>query len=88
MEKLLYKNVDICDLGSILQEGLLPADRLGHGNWQEGRRAGNATDVVYLFSPAIPDASFPEYGAALLACNAAGAEASRIPEGDVHMGEI
>ena len=48
---MYYKNVDITDLSSILEKGILPIDKCGNYNWDSGRRAGNATDVVYLFRP-------------------------------------
>lgn len=48
---MYYKNVDITDLTSILEKGILPIDKCGNHNWDSGRRAGNATDVVYLFRP-------------------------------------
>lgn len=48
---MYYKNVDITDLASILEKGILPIDKCGNHNWDSGRRADNATDVVYLFRP-------------------------------------
>lgn len=68
----LYKNVDICDLPSIRDNGILDPDNLWyllgiHSNWEDGNRAHNRTDVVYLFKPLENGAnSFPKYGAALL----------------------
>lgn len=64
---ILYKNVDICDLESILKTGILSLDESGNDNWETGHRAKNTTDKVYLFSP-LPgqDNSFPSYGLALL----------------------
>lgn len=75
MDGIYYKNVDIYDLPSILENGLLSMDESGNNNWQDNNRADNRTDVVYLFRPVnegtlleIP--SFPEYGAALVECTA------------------
>lgn len=67
----LYKNVDICDLQSIRENGIMSMDdvynELGLMSWEEGKRAHNATNVVYLFQPIENGAnSFPRYGAALL----------------------
>jgi len=61
----LFKNVDICDIESILTLGILPAAELGRDNWDAGRRAANSREVVYLHdSP--EGASFTRYGAALV----------------------
>lgn len=63
----LYKNVDIVDLKSIMNDGVLSLDACKNNNWDEGKRANTATDVVYLFSPiAGKQNSFPQYGTALL----------------------
>ena len=62
----LYKNVDICDLNSILTNGILSLDESGNDNWENGKRANNATDKVYLFKPISDENSFPKYGAALV----------------------
>lgn len=48
---MYYKNVDIKDLESILEHGLLSMDESGNNNWDDGRRANNPTNVVYLFKP-------------------------------------
>ena len=64
----LFKNVDICDLESILSKGILSLDESGNDNWEEGKRAKNATDKVYLFSPKNQGDSFTNYGAALIEC--------------------
>ena len=63
---LLYKNVDICDLESIVSLGILPLDECKNDNWEDEKRAKNATDVVYLFKPTGRQNSFPNYGVALL----------------------
>lgn len=63
---LLYKNVDICDLNSIMQNGILSMDKCGNNNWADGKRANNDTSVVYLFDPIGKQNSFPKYGVALL----------------------
>ena len=62
---ILYKNVDACDLTSILDKGILSLDASGNNNWDDRRRANNRTDVVYLFNP-IRNNAFPMYGIALL----------------------
>lgn len=63
----LYKNVDIKDLKSIMENGVLSLDECGNDNWEEGKRANNPTDVVYLFVPSDGQQnSFTQYGAALL----------------------
>ena len=43
---LLYKNVDICDLKSIMENGILSMDECGNDNWDEGKRAENDTSMV------------------------------------------
>lgn len=80
----LYKNVDIADLASILEKGLLPLDKLdGDGGWISGNRARNSTAVVYLFDPLTEQNYFHEYGAALLEVDV-DAERSEIPQADRH----
>lgn len=91
MEGIYYKNVDIYDLPAILKNGLLSLDESGNNNWQDGSRADNRTDVVYLFRPVSKEAlqeipSFPEYGAALIEC-IADAEPSEISLRDRHFGK-
>ena len=66
---MLYKNVDICDLKSIFENGILPLDDCGNDNWDDGRRANNSTNVVYLFSPKLKNC-LHMYGLALLEINA------------------
>lgn len=80
---MLYKNVDICDLESILKNGILPLDYIGT-NWEEGRRASNRTDMVYLFSPKKEHNSFTEYGAVLLEINTSNAIENEMVENDIH----
>ena len=63
---MLYKNVDIKDLESILQKGILSLNKSGNNNWNEDKRANNSCDVVYLFKPLTEENSFCQYGAALL----------------------
>ena len=63
---ILYKNVDICDLPSIMQKGVLSMDECGNDNLDTGKRVQNDTSVVYLFSPIGEKNSFPNYGVALL----------------------
>ena len=63
---ILYKNVDICDLDSILRLGVLSMDECKNNNWEDNKRVNNATDVVYLFKPLGIQNSFVQYGAALI----------------------
>lgn len=64
---LLYKNVDIVDLNSIIKRGILSLDDCGNDNWENGTRSKNATDVVYLFKPLENQQnSFVNYGVALV----------------------
>ena len=63
---ILYKNVDIKDLESILTEGILSLNVSDNNNWDEGKRADNSCNVVYLFKPLTEENSFCNYGAALL----------------------
>lgn len=63
----LYKNVDICDLESILEKGILSLDESGNDNWDSDKRANNPTDCVYLFQAIDGNQnSFTNYGTALL----------------------
>lgn len=81
----LYKNVDICDLDSILENGILSLDESGNDNWDDGRRADNPTDRVYLFQPVEGKGNvFPKYGVALLEVEVDGAERSELDETDSH----
>lgn len=79
----LYKNVDICDLESILNKGILSLDESGNDNWEEGKRANNPTNCVYLFQPIQnkPNA-FPNYGVALLEVEVDDVVKSDFLEGD------
>lgn len=63
---ILYKNVDIKDLESILTKGILSLNASGNNNWDDGERADNSCDVVYLFKPLTEENSFCNYGVALL----------------------
>lgn len=83
---ILYKNVDICDLGSIMEKGILSLDACGNNNWDDGKRGENSTSVVYLFHPLTKENSFPEYGAALLEIDCS-ADRSEMPDFDVHKGK-
>lgn len=62
----LYKNVDIRDLKSIFENGILSLDESGNDNWEDGKRANNDTNVVYLFSPISKLNTFCQYGIVLL----------------------
>lgn len=83
---ILYKNVDICDLESIMKNGVLSMDECGNDNWDEGHRADNDTSVVYLFSPIKKGDSFPKYGVALLEINCA-ANKNEMSDNDIHKDE-
>ena len=63
---ILYKNVDIKDLESILSKGILSLNKSGNNNWDDNKRASNSCDVVYLFNPLTEQNSFCNYGAVLL----------------------
>lgn len=63
----LFKNVPLRDLENILKLGILAISETGNNNWEEGKRANNSTNQVYLFSPISKFNSFPKsYGVALL----------------------
>ena len=79
----LYKNVDLCDLDKILEEGILPLSVTGNNNWDSDKRASNANDVVYLSNPKTSTNSFPEYGIVLLEVEVE-AQKSEVPQGDNH----
>ena len=66
---VLYKNVDIKDLESILSKGILSLNKSGNNNWDNGKRVDNSRDVVYMFKPLTEENSFCKYGAALLEIN-------------------
>lgn len=79
----LYKNVDICDLKSILDNGILSIDECGNNNWDSDRRANNDTSVVYLFSPIKDTNTFPNYGVALLEVDC-DASVNQMHDNDIH----
>lgn len=83
----LFKNVDLCDLESILKKGILSLSESGNNNWIDGKRAENSSDVVYLFAPIQGGcSSFPKYGAALLEVEC-DAEESQFDDEDAHKGQ-
>lgn len=77
---ILYKNVDVKDLESILSKGILSLNKSGNNNWDENKRANNSCDVVYLFKPLTDENSFCNYGTALLEIN--------IPDNDVKENQL
>lgn len=79
----LYKNVDICDIKSIMKNGILSIDKCKNNNWEEGKRANNDTSVVYLFKPTTEINTFPNYGIALLEVDCNVAE-NKMTENDLH----
>lgn len=83
----LYKNVDICDLESIMEKGILSLDVCKNYNW-DTRRAPNATDCVYLFSPIEGECSaHPGYGVALIETDIKDVHRSEILRCDEHKGK-
>ena len=66
LSMILYKNVDIKDLESILLKGILSLNKSGNNNWDDNKRASNSCDVVYLFNPLTEQNSFCNYGIVLL----------------------
>lgn len=63
---ILFHNTDISNLNSILERGLLPANKCWVNNWDKKRCAQNSRDVVYLSEPIGKQNSFTNYGIALL----------------------
>lgn len=82
----LFKNVDLCDLQSILSKGILSLDDCGNNNWIGHRRANNVTDKVYLFSPINSENSFINYGIVLLEVDVE-AEPSEMTDHDAYIGK-
>lgn len=89
MNMILYKNVDIKDLESILQKGILSLSESGNNNWDDGKRADNSCNVVYLFKPLTEENSFCNYGAALLEIDIADdkVKENQLSENDVNFGK-
>ena len=85
----LFKNVDIVDLRSIMEKGIIPLDECEYNNWEDGKRADNRTDVVYLFNPIDPNKknSFINYGLALLRVDIESAQENELTPCDVHAGK-
>ena len=83
----LYKNVDIKDLQSILNNGILSLEESGNDNWDDGYRSDNARDVVYLFRPTGAENSFCQYGAALLEVEIDDAVMNEMSENDYNKGK-
>lgn len=63
---ILYHNCDYRDLPSILKDGILPVSKTGNSRWDDGKRANNSEDVVYLFKPVGKQNSFTQYGICLV----------------------
>ena len=63
---MLYKNVDLCDLESILEKGFLSLNESNNQNWSNNKRSNNSNDVVYLFDPKTKQNTFTQYGIVLL----------------------
>lgn len=83
---IYYKNVDICDLNSILRLGILSSNASGNDNWVSGKRTCNSKDVVYLFIPTGYENSFVQYGAALIEVEVDGYE-NELLDGDINRGK-
>lgn len=82
----LFKNVDVRDLKSILDKGILPIKELGHSNWVDGKRANNSEEAVYLFNPLSEVNSFVAYGLILLEVDVDNAKGAEIADNDHHRG--
>ena len=83
----LYKNVDIKDLESILEKGILSLNESGNDNWGENYRANNSRDVVYLFNPLTEVNSYADtYGMALIEVEVE-ATKREILKGDPHIND-
>lgn len=80
---ILYKNVDISDLESIMKNGILSMDECENDNWEDGKRSNNETSVVYLFKPTTEINTFPNYGIALLEIECDATE-NKMTENDIH----
>ena len=83
---IFYKNVDICDLPSIMSKGILSLNASGNDNWEYGHRVNNSKDVVYLFRPTGYENSFIQYGVALLEVEVDGIENEMVAT-DVNRGK-
>lgn len=83
----LYHNADLKDINDIIKQGLLPMSVTGNNRWDSGKRAGNNTDMVYLFSPLGKQNSFPKYGAVLIEVEVDNAEKSSLPCTDKNFGK-
>ena len=86
VEETYFKNVDICDLPSILQKGILPISVCQNFNWDFGKRVNNSQDVVYLFRPNGYENSFVQYGLALVEVTTDGIE-NEMDTRDVNRGK-
>lgn len=78
----LYHNADIVDLESICRDGLVSLDISKNDKWEEGHRADNRTDVVYLFNPIASQNSFVNFGAALIVVDVDDVEKFDLAEND------
>ncbi len=86
---ILFKNVDINDLISITEKGIIPLDECEFNNWEDGKRADNRTDVVYLFDAIEPTKknSFINYGLVLLKVDVDSATENELSSCDVNKGK-
>lgn len=83
---LLYHNADLTDINDIVKNGLLPSSITGNNNWNDGRRADNSADVVYLFHPTGVQNSFVNYGIVLIEVDV-DAEKSEMTSNDSNIGK-
>lgn len=84
---ILFKNVDIKDLKSIYEKGILSASAAGRcDQWEDGKRGNNSLDVVYLFKPinGKPNSYPKSYGTALLMVDIDTATRSEMAANDQH----
>lgn len=86
---ILFHNTDISNLNSILEQGLLPANKCEVNNWDKKCRAKNSRDVVYLSEPIGRQNSFTNYGIALLVVRVTPGEISpnKLAENDFGQGK-
>ena len=79
----LYKNVDLCDLESILEKGILSSDEISN-YWENSNRANNSTSVVYLFKPISNLNTFIQYGLVLLEVEVENVVKVEFVDGDIN----
>lgn len=83
----LYHNADIQDIENILRQGLLPLSETSNDRWDNGKRANNRDDVVYLFSSKGEQNSFVSYGLCLVEVDVDDYIHSEMLENDKYCGQ-